>query len=374
MFAFLLICEGFFRSIGYDFASKQEVLWREYPICFRQPMVPMGETYFRRHGPDRWKGQTLYTATKILNIEPNPYGSEPVIMVKYDKYGFRNPEDIANWDIVVTGDSFVELGHLSDEDLFTTILGKLLGVRVLNLGVSYSSLLSQLSYLRNYGISAGTKHAIVVFFEGNDFAEFDGEYNAFMHWRKTGLREYREFKRETSAVKAFYQLYVKMRIHFSSPRNLVTAYFNSSQGNIPVTVSYVPVKRTELSEERIQQLNYFLGEYASFGKEKQITVWLAFMPAKRRVLDGYLEFTSEAKDEVKSWQPTGLPQLISELSDQNGIKFIDLTPALVEETRNKGKPHLVYNSILDTHINSIGSLVVGKKIARQLSGTMLPRN
>ena len=54
--------------------------------------------------------------------------------------------------------------------------------------------------------------------------------------------------------------------------------------------------------------------------------------------------------------PTDLPGLISDLCNQYGIKFIDLTPALVAETWEN--MHLLYNPILDSHINAMGSEVV----------------
>jgi hypothetical protein len=113
-------------------------------------------------------------------------------------------------------------------------------------------------------------------------------------------------------------------------------------------------------------LNHFFRQYADFGKKsRQITVWLAYMPSKRRVLHGQVQFSESASEKLKSWQPTDLPEVISGLCDQYGIKFIDLTSALVRETAHNKQ--LLYNSIYDTHLNSHGSLVVGQELARHFS-------
>ena len=57
------------------------------------------------------------------------------------------------------------------DQLFTTILGKMLNIRVLNLGVSHTGPLTQLSYLQDYGVSPSTKHVVIVFYEGNDLSD-----------------------------------------------------------------------------------------------------------------------------------------------------------------------------------------------------------
>lgn len=371
LFVILALCEGFFRAIGFDFA-REERAWRDVPIYYRLPIVPTGEVFFRRPGPESWTGQVLNSRLMQLHIVPNPYSDEPMITVKYNKVGFRNRDDISDWDITVTGDSFTELGYLRDEELFTTILGEILNVRVLNLGVSYTGPLTQLSYLRSYGVSKSTKHAVVVFFEGNDLDDLVMEHESLIHWRESGQRDERNFKKQPSVIKTLVQhLQVWVSGHLSAPTDHVNAYFKSPHGDIPVSLSYAPPDRSEIPEETIQSLNYFFGEYADFGTERQIMVWLAYMPSKRRILEDQIQFVDGADEKIRNWRPTDLPNLISELCDQYGIRFIDLTPALVEDTKNKR--HLVYNSIYDTHLNALGALIVGREMANRLA-TQSPRS
>ena len=80
-----------------------------------------------------------------------------------------------------------------------------------------------------------------------------------------------------------------------------------------------------------------------------------YMPCKRRVLDGYLRFTDNAPQKVVDWHPADLPDFIKDVSERNGISFIDVTSALVRETTNG---NMTYNLIWDTHLNRQGSFVV----------------
>jgi hypothetical protein len=178
LFVCLAVGEEFFRGIEFDFAGEERA-WRQIPIYYRAPIAPTGDIFFKRPGSEQWTGQVLNTRLKQLGVLPNPYTNEPAITVEYDRRGFRNPDHIADWAIAVAGDSFTELGHLAYEQLFTSILARILNVSVLNLGTSYTGPLTQLSYLQDYGIAASTKHTMIVFFEGNDLEELAGEYEAF---------------------------------------------------------------------------------------------------------------------------------------------------------------------------------------------------
>ncbi len=91
------------------------------------------------------------------------YRDEAAITLTYDTNGFRNSLDLTDWEIAVIGDSFVELGFLPDEELVTSHLARLLGVRVKNLGVSDTGLLTYNHYLKSYATSPATRHVMVFF-------------------------------------------------------------------------------------------------------------------------------------------------------------------------------------------------------------------
>lgn len=366
--AIVLLSAGelFFRAIGHDFSGELSA-WRRVPPYYRTPTTPTGTVFFRRSGPERWSGQVLRTFLKQNNVLPNPYAREPAITVTYDRNGFRNPDDMADWKIAVAGDSFTELGYLPYEQLFTSVLARILKVPVLNLGASYTGPLTQLHYLREYGVAAGTRHVLIVFFEGNDLEDLDKEYDDLIRWRETGQRLFREFKKQPSLVRALNGLARGKRRQEPEPdESKVSAYFKSFEGTIPVTLAYTPPGRSQLSEETMRQLSYFFGHYADLGKERDVTVWVAYMPCKRRVLHGQVEFSANASEKCRNWHPTDLPEVISRLCDQYAIRFIDLTPALIRETA--ATRALLFNSVFDTHLNAHGSMIVGQELARRISG------
>jgi hypothetical protein len=330
--------EGCFRIAGVDFAAKQEQLWQEIPTYYQMPIARQGDAFFKRQGGEAWTGQLLNTELTRLGILPNPYTNEPAITLAYDSWGFRNPDDLSDWRIAVAGDSFTELGYLAYDQLFTSLLAENLGVPVLNLGTSYTGPLTQLSYLREYGISSGAVHTVIVFFEGNDLDDLSVEYDALMHWRKTGQRN----------------------------NAIVSAYFTSAQGTVPVTLNYTPPGKAALTEETMNHLRYFFQQYADFGSgDPRVTPWLVYMPCKRRVLHDRVAFADGVREELRNWQPTDLAEVVAGLCEQFDINFIDLTSALVSETARKDQ--LLYNPIYDTHINSSGSQVVADVLTRHFS-------
>jgi hypothetical protein len=135
--ASLLLVEVLARVIGWEFTSENRDFERT-PIFYRQPIEPLGAAFFRRPAPDRWHGQVLRTLLEISKAEETAYTDESKVDIEYDADGFRNPAGLKDWEITVVGDSFTELRFLPSEDLFTTVAGRQLKLRVKNLGVSHT--------------------------------------------------------------------------------------------------------------------------------------------------------------------------------------------------------------------------------------------
>jgi hypothetical protein len=360
-FLLAALAEGTCRLVGVDFAHEEEH-WRRTPPYFRLPVEPTGEAFFRRSGPEEWSGQVLYTHLRQLGLSPNPYATEPAVTVRYDEFGFRNESGLKDWELVVVGDSFTELGYLTHEQLFTTLLGEKLHLRVRNLGLSETGPLAQLSCLQQYGVAPSTRRALVVFFEGNDLQDLVQEQALLEQARATGHRPYRTFRKRSSVLRAAYKLGEHV---VKKPPSLVTAIFPSAQGPVQVGFLYAPPGRADLSVEVQRGLDDCLARYARFGREHGIEMWLAFMPCKERVLHGMVEFVPDAPAKFRQWQPTDLPAFMGELAAKHGVRFVDLTGVLTEETRRTRE--LLHNPIYDTHINARGSAVVAAELARHLA-------
>ena len=361
----LVLGEVFCRLVGFDFSREQEA-WLRVPVYYRQPMHPQGEVFFRRAGPIEWTGRVLSTRMAQLGITPNPYEDEAAITIRYDRDGFRNLERSSGWTIAIVGDSFTELGHLPHEALFTSVIEQELGTGVRNLGASYTGPLSHLSYLREYGRSPGLRDIVVVFFEGNDLGDLQREVKALEHWNETGIRETREFRSQTSMLRGLYQLLAGLRSarYIDESPDHVDAYFRTGTEKIPVTLGYVPPPPPTPNSMHVSRLTQFLDGFAEMRDTFGVKAWLVFMPCKRRVLHSQVWFRPSAPRSLVAWEPRGFPSVLEGLCEERALKFLDLTPTLMSETRRQGK--MLYNTMWDSHLTGDGSRLVGRTIAGQI--------
>jgi hypothetical protein len=353
------VIEASFRLVGYDL---ERTLRDNIPIFYRQPTEPVGDVFFRRPGPAVWKGKVLSVQRDVWRALDDVYADETPVTVTYDKDGFRNPAALRDWDMVVIGDSFVELGYLPQEDLYTTILSGLVHQGVKNLGVSYVGPLTYLFYFEHYGLSPSTRRALFVFFEGNDLDDLQREQQALEVFKTTGEREYRPTPvSHPSFLIPAYRV-IESRVRY--PRRLLrNAYFASQRGDVAVSLLYTPPGSQQLTAEQMALLQSTLQSMAESGRRHGVEPWLVYMPCKLRVLEGHLRFTEDADRRLVDWRPSDLPLLLARMAGLSGMGFIDVTPALVAEA---ARGVLTYNSIGDTHLNRQGAAVVAHAIAAGL--------
>jgi len=361
----LLVVEVAFRLAGFQFDAGQRKAYEAYPIFYRQPRKPLGDVSFQRYGPAEWTGQVLASGLRSNGGLDDAYADEAVSTITYDRDGFRNPQDLSDWDVVVIGDSIVESGYLPYDELFTTRLGRLLDARVKNGGVSYTGPFSYVDYLEHFGGAPSARHALMVFFEGNDLDDVAREAAWKRNFEQTGARPYRTFERQSSFLVAVYRFLRGLGEDEVQPSRIYqNASFVTPRGEQAVTVSYAPPGSDRVGRETIAALNRALSGWSKTARALGMKPWLVYMPSKRRVLDGHLRFSAVgASPEVVAWQPNDLPAFVKELSAQHGLDFIDVTPALVRET---GRGRMTFNGIWDTHLNRHGSAVVAEVLAEAL--------
>ncbi len=358
----LFVAEALFRAVGYDFAHWEERK-KLIPPFFLLPDDPLGDGLFKRRGPLEWSGRVLYTRVSQLGIAPNPYADETPIVVSYDRDGFRNPSFLDDWEVVVTGDSFTELGYLPHEKLTTSVLARELDLRVKNLGVCATSLLSQLAYLERFGLAPSTRHAVVAFFEGNDLSELHKESERMKAWRAGERNTIGRRGPQPSLVQALSEGLPRI-LRPAGPVNVTDATFLDPDGEIPLTVIQTPPDPSGLPSEWKEELGAALERYVSFAEQHELVAWLAYLPCKLRVHRERLRFTERAEQRVRLWEPTDLASFVRELCEQRGILFVDATPALRAEAEATGE--LLFNTIYDTHLNARGAEIVGREWARAM--------
>lgn len=360
----VLVVEGVCRLIGFDFEAGRQRAFMAYPIAYRQPRKPLGDVFFHRYGPATWTGRVLATGLRLDGGLDSTYVDEPEVTIAYDGEGFRNPEALADWTVVVVGDSFVEQGYLPYEDLFTTRLGRLLEVPVKNAGASYNGPLSYIAYLKHFGVAPGARHALMVFFEGNDLVDLEREGQWAQLFEITGRREYRDFVKQTSFVKAGYRFVSRLvKGDVERDRFFRNAYFQTDDGAVAVSVHYTPPGADTVRPLTRYYLDRALADWAEAADTLDMKPWLVYMPCKRRVLHDRLRFIDETPQEFVDWRPTDLPAFMAHRADSLGIGFIDVTPVLLRETR---QGRLTYNPIWDTHLNRHGAALVAAALADTL--------
>jgi hypothetical protein len=355
----IFLLEVSFRAVHFDF-SGQRSAFMKVPVAFRDPTLPVGPGLFRRPGPARVEGRPLTFMLRSQGGLDRAYETEPIVVVEYDSLGFRNPEDLRDWEIVVAGDSFTELGHLPYQDLWTTEASRILNCKIKNLGASHTGPLTQTFYLKEYGKSPRTRIAIIAFFEGNDLYDLLDEESRVLHSRVGRADNPYQFEPQTSLIKHALKTLFGDR---PTKKYFQNAYYVCDGTKVPVTVHYTPLGSKDLDPGMMALLENAVAGWGETARALGLKPWLLYMPSKERVLHGHLEFLDRADRALRAWSPTDLPDVVNRFCAKHGIRFLDLTPVLAGES-DKGV--LTYNGVFDSHLNRTGALRVGQALAQAL--------
>lgn len=357
----ILMAETFFRIVDFDF-DRQERHRVRIPIFYREPSVPTGPGFFHRAGPATWNGPVLRGGDDVE--------------VRYDGDGFRNPPDLEDWEIVVVGDGFVESGYLQYDKIFTSRLGRRSGLRVKNLGVGSTGTLTHIHYLETWGRSVSTRHAVLVFNEGNDLKDLPREAGRLFSFQESGRRENRSIIAQSSLLRAIYRSLARLvgdvprerAVSVPPDANADLVLPGQSEARRVRIFQRIPGRR-HLPASRVEQLDEVMRRWAESARALGLEPWLLYIPCKHRILFPYLRYDADVPEPIRIWKPTDLPGLVRSLADAHGIGFLDPGPRLARATAN-GK--LVYNPI-DVHLSEVGSRQVGRFLATQLGEARSPR-
>jgi hypothetical protein len=359
-FLALALLEASFRALAIDFTRLNEP-GDDVPIYYRKPTLHAGDGVFRRAGPAVWRGKVLSAYMRLHGADETVYANERPVAAHYDALGFRNPPGQKDWEIVVAGDSFVEAGYLAYEELFATIAGKQLGARVRNLGVSGTGPISQTFYLRHYGRAPSARHAVLCFFEGNDFEDLSRELRNAESFRRTV--EPWEHQRQTSFLRAIFERMAERRrgAVVLAPVTPNAVLVRAAQEQ-PVTVYTTPPAWASLGQRRRERLAQALSGWAGAAREHGMQPWVLYLPDSHRVFHGSIRY-SEPSGPLARWRPEELGVPLGDLCTNVGIGFINAFPALRRDFQAGGTP---YNLVGDTHLSAHGSRVVACVLAEAL--------
>lgn len=356
--------EGACRVIGIDFnellgARKAN---EAFPIYFRLPAHPSGEVYFTRDPGSSWTGKPLQTLLKNHRSTDVAYTDEAELTISYSREGFRNLDDLKDWDIAVVGDSFTESGYLPEKTLFTGIAAEKLGKRVKNLGITNSGTFAQTHYLEAYGKAPSCKTAVLAFFEGNDLDDNKRELLERERFRTSGEKPDHSIARQSSLLKTIMNLVRDAKKIRLSDRSYVNAFFKSGDKEIPVTIADAPPSKAEMSADLSKALLLALDEYAAACTKADMKAHLLYIPCKRRVMHGHLRQVNDYPQ--PDWQPGDLPEHLQAECEKRGIAFINATPAL---SAAAAQGQACFNTVYDTHLDATGHQIIGDVLAKALT-------
>ncbi len=357
-----LVAELAFRLAGYDFEDPRRALGKVPPF-YRVPTEPAGTFSYHRPANLQWQGRPLRTQLELQGFTDSDYDQEMEVRIHYDQDGFRNAPGMDDWSMVFVGDSFTELGHLPDQQLFTSIVATGSGRTVKNLGTSYTGPLTHLEYLVHYGIAPGTRDAVLVFFEGNDLDDLLLEEIRQAAAARPGYRHGNLLDTHVPQRSLTWALFSQLgRLPGSSGESAANATCQLGAESRRVTVNYAPLEM-QVGHQRWELMIGALDSWAAVCQQHDLRSWLLYLPCKHRVLQPFLNVDPTAHPALRAWQPGPLPDQLSRLCGSRQIKFVDTT-AVLQQSAASGE--LPYNTVYDTHLNAHGSRLVGELMTRQV--------
>jgi len=354
------LAEATFRAIGFDFDIPNPAV----PIFNRGPSVHIGDGVLRRPGPAVWRGRPLTSIIHFCWGNRDAYPDEQEIEVRYDKSGFRNPPSLADWEVVVTGDSFVESGYLPYEDIFTTLAAKRLGIRIKNLGVSDTGTIFQTAYVRKYGKALSTRQAVLCFFDGNDVNDLVHESQETNFIRRTGHRM--KHPKQTSLLAAVFERLERLRQKPTSDKQEGlkpnATFVASSREHMVAIRPILPPRWEDLTKDRQDLVAAALTNWSVTVRSLGMQPWVMCIPDSRRVLNDRLHYV-DTNNILAHWRASQFGPHISKICADIGIRFIDTYPALRREVEAGSVP---YNLFVDAHLSRHGSHIVAQVMAKAL--------
>ena len=329
----------------------------ECPVFYRMPTRVLDGLYLQREGGISWSGKPLSALMKWKRCSDDAYAGEQAFESRYDRDGFRNADDLRDWDVVVIGDSQVELASLPSEQSITGLLAKHSGLRVKNLGTASTGMLTHLAYLRHFGRAASCRDTIV-FLNEHDLTELADE------WIRVQANQPppKGVQNHSLLLAAWHRLGQVMRA--KEGRSFVNAELRGPGGKaVPVSL-FPPVSHgsdlmTALEREALAGA---MKQFAKLAGELKMRAWLAMEPSALRIWHGRLAFHAGAPAEVRDWQPNDALDVMRRAAVDAGVQVIDLESPLSAAV-DRG---LLFNPIIDKHLTNIGAQVVADALGEAI--------
>lgn len=288
--------------------------------------------------------------------------------VNYDQNGFRNDTDLKSADIVVIGDSFVEDITTSTAQLMTSLLARLEGKVVANLGQYGYGPLEEVSVLRRYGLPLQPRTVVWMFYEGNDLKDVVHFHHVTAALHKSPTF-WLAFWHRSFTYNALAQLYVQFK-SVTKPsgvkRSAVIQMPTGERRTAYFVYPSAPFTKEDL--DALDETDRTLAAAHNLCAAQGTRLIFVFIPTKFRVFRRFCQFPPGS--ECRDWDVNDMPERLEEAigSISPDIGFLDLTPKLADAVKRGSLPY----HIDDDHWSSEGQKIAADAINDYFISTLKP--
>jgi hypothetical protein len=326
-----------------------------------QQYVPDARLGFRHASSTRWFGRPRGDIEEGCGL---PASQSNPIAITHDVNGYRNVTQLAQADIVLIGDSYVEGRYVSDDQTISSFLQNRPGRTVANLGVAGYGTAQELIVLKQDGLRLKPGIVIWFFFEGNDLYNdhaFENTLSAPAEMRTGGLTERHGWWRRSFVrnMHAQFRLLLHALVPSQCPRfGIITS--GSQRGNIVLFGPEAAFPWTDFERRRWESARHTLIEAANLLREHDIKLLLVYVPIKFRVYRDFVDIP--AGSELRQWTLWPLPDLFAQFCDAEGLVCLDPTELLRGSVRQGGMPYAPG----DTHWSAEGHRLIAQRLDEML--------
>jgi len=257
--------------------------------------------------------------------------------VTRDGNGFRNAADLKSAAIAVIGDSFVEGMTVPYEKTITSVLARLQGKVVANLGQSGYGPQQELIVLKRYGVPLRPRTVVWMFYEGNDLSDVV-QYDRYMRRHPGWWSQF--------WGRSFTLSFLRRVQRFTMPPGTRASGTVRGPGGQTSTTYFFDrlsaFSATRLSAENLKALDETrntLAEAHAICAAQGCRLAVVFIPTGFRALQPVCQFPRESI--CRNWVLNDLPERFrkSVESISPEIGYIDLTPRFTAAARNGAAPY-----------------------------------
>lgn len=279
--------------------------------------------------------------------------------IRIDQMGFRNATDLKSADTIVIGDSMVEGDSVPDDEVVTSLMQRLEGKTVANLGQLGYGPQQEMIVLKRYGLPLRPGAVVWVFSEGTDLGDFTFYIRRTLHppsfWTSFWKRSFSRLA------------YHQARGLVAPRKPLGIEYSGAVQmPDGKAMRMYFDTWIHPLTGEEVRAIDgtaRVLAEARRLSAAQGARFLVVFAPDKFRVYHDFCRYPPESK--CSRWTPTDLPERLSRAMEavSPGIGYLDLTADLAAAVKGGSMPY--YSD--DVHWSPEGHKVAARAIDAYLA-------